>query len=992
MTSIYRTAYPRFNPNLKLRGKELEADYSLTSTELSYIKENIRGDNLRLGFSVLLKVFQRMGYFPEIKEIPETIVKHIRGQITFIKNFTEFEYEHDSSFNRHRRRIYEYLKIKRYDKETRNHAIKIAYDASQIMNFPADIINVVIEDLRKNKFELPAFNQLSRLVKHARFMMNNKIFKNLYQQLNPNQIEMLDKLLEIKPDYNRTGYNGLKQLPKRPTISNFRELIKHHDWLMSMDGIEKYVGDISKVKLQQFAEQARSLDASDFKSFTPAKRYALMVCLLHQSQCRGKDALGITFYKTMAKMHKKAREKLETIKEDTEKKTHDLLTLFSDILVDFKEKKPNKKLLHCVTKKLDDNGGAAALHSDCEQSVACNSKNHLPLIWEFYENKRSTLFKLLHALDLKSTTQNDLLIKAMDIILENEDKKSEYLDIKINLSFTTEAWRKLILKKDNKQILIARRYLEICVFTHLAEYLNSGDIFIDGAESFSDYRKELLSWNECLAMLNGYCKKTNIPNNAKEFVDHIRTNFINVAEKVDRAYPEIEEFSIDDKGVPTLKRRGPKKRPPSAIWLAKTIKERMPERNLLDILCSTHHYTGWANIFGPISGTDPKIDSPIEKYIYTNFAYGSGMGATQAAQHIKTHLDLSSHILSWINRRHVNAKMLDQARELLINCANTFPLILAWGDGKSCAADGNLRELREENLIAEFHVRYGKKGGIAYHHVADNYIALFSTFIPCGVWEAVAIIEGLLQNKSDVQPDIIHADTQGQSTVVFAVAYLLGFKLMPRIRNWNDLKFYRSNKKTKYKNIDSLFSSDAIKWDLIETHWQDMMQVVLSIKSGKISSTLLLRKLGNYSRKNKLYLAFQELGRVLRTQFLLEYISDVELREIITEKTNKVESYNALSEWASFGSRHLVASNDEDEMEKAIKYNDILTDSIILQNIVDETNIIGQLKNEGYNIKKDDAGFLSPYLTGHIKRYGDYIVDMNHVPKDITVSRSLVLW
>ncbi len=125
-----------------------------------------------------------------------------------------------------------------------------------------------------------------------------------------------------------------------------------------------------------------------------------------------------------------------------------------------------------------------------------------------------------------------------------------------------------------------------------------------------------------------------------------------------------------------------------------------------------------------------------------------------------------------------------------LNCANTFPLILAWGDGKSCSADGNLRELREENLIAEFHVLYSKTGGIAYHHVANNYIALFSTFIPCGVWEAIAIIEALLQNKSDIQPDTIHADTQGQSTVVFALAYLLGFKLMPRIRNWKDLKLF----------------------------------------------------------------------------------------------------------------------------------------------------------------------------------------------------------
>ena len=68
----------------------------------------------------------------------------------------------------------------------------------------------------------------------------------------------------------------------------------------------------------------------------------------------------------MSKMHKKAREKLEEIKEETEQTTHDLLTLFSNILIDFKEKKPTKKLLHGVIGKLDDQGGATKLYSDCE--------------------------------------------------------------------------------------------------------------------------------------------------------------------------------------------------------------------------------------------------------------------------------------------------------------------------------------------------------------------------------------------------------------------------------------------------------------------------------------------------------------------------------------------------------------------------------------------------------------------------------------------------
>ncbi len=163
-------------------------------------------------------------------------------------------------------------------------------------------------------------------------------------------------------------------------------------------------------------------------------------------------------------------------------------------------------------------------------------------------------------------------------------------------------------------------------------------------------------------------------------------------------------------------------------------------------------------------------------------------------------------------------------------------------------ADRTQIDLAEDNLFAEYHIRCGSYRGIAYHHVSDMYVALFSHFIPCGVWEAIYILEGLIKNKSDIQPDTIYADAQGQSAPVFALAYVLGIKLMPRIRNWSDLKFFRPYKETRYQHSDSLFS-DAIDWNLIETHWQDLLQVVLSIKEGKISLPVLLRKLSNYSRK-----------------------------------------------------------------------------------------------------------------------------------------------
>jgi hypothetical protein len=53
----------------------------------------------------------------------------------------------------------------------------------------------------------------------------------------------------------------------------------------------------------------------------------------------------------------------------------------------------------------------------------------------------------------------------------------------------------------------------------------------------------------------------------------------------------------------------------SAEKLEHLIRSRMPERTLLDILSNAQHYIGWADEFGPISGTASKLDNPIEKYL-----------------------------------------------------------------------------------------------------------------------------------------------------------------------------------------------------------------------------------------------------------------------------------------------------------------------------------------------------------------------------------------
>jgi hypothetical protein len=79
----------------------------------------------------------------------------------------------------------------------------------------------------------------------------------------------------------------------------------------------------------------------------------------------------------------------------------------------------------------------------------------------------------------------------------------------------------------------------------------------------------------------------------------------------------------------------------------------------------------------------------------------------------------------------------------------------------------------------------------------------------------------------------------------------------------------------------------------------------------------------------------------------------------------------------------VIADNDPEEQEKAINYNDVIANAVIFQNVVDQTAILRELMDEGYPIAREDLAALSPYATGHIKRFGDYVIDLDAPPQPL---------
>ncbi|WP_175994917.1 Tn3 family transposase [Burkholderia vietnamiensis] len=979
MATIERTAYPRF-PEV-LAPRELEACYTPLPDELEWARRSTRGERPRLGLLVLLKVFQQLHYFPVLGVIPDAIVDHVRATAD-ISNSARFGYDTALSptLFRHYAAVRAYLDVKPYYGTDANAiATRAAHTASLTMDQQVDIINATLDDLIARNIELPAFSTLDRLTEQIHARSQSRLFKRVTRRLTVEQKLALDRLLARDLASRQTAYNRIKRHAKRPSRQHLDQLIDQITWLDELGDFSLAIAGIPASKLRSLAQQAMALDASVLKNeMLPEKRYTLIVALLNRMRVRTRDDLADMFVRRMGAIHKRASDELEVIQRKQRDQVEDLVALLDGVADILAEESDETAIAKAVRKLLAPEGDLERLRESCAAIRAFSGRNYLPLLWRHFKEHRSVMMRVARTLEWNSTSPVRTLLDALDVVLENESLHREWIDADVDISFAAARWRKLVRRSHGEGAPTNRRHLELCVLSYMADELRIGDLCVSGSDAYADYRDHLLPWRQCEQQLQEYCDKLGLPANSSDFVRHLRQWLTEAAQKLDQELPRKREHVVLDRhGEPILRKTVAKEIPASAIALQERINARLPTRNMLDILANIEHWTHFTRHFGPLSGSDPQIRKAAERYLLTVFAMGCNLGPTQAARHLDS--DVTAHMLSFVNRRHVSLDKLETAQRELIELYLRLDLPKHWGDGKTVAADGTQYDFYDNNLLAGYHFRYKKMGAVAYRHVADNYIAVFQHFIPPGVWEAIYVIEGLLKTGLSVKADTVHADTQGQSAAVFAFTYLLGINLMPRIRNWKDLVLYRPDSKTKYQHIDKLFTS-TIDWKLIEQHWQELMQVALSIQAGTISSPLLLRRLGSESRKNRLYLAARELGNVVRTVYLLQWIGSLELRQDVTANTNKIESYHAFSKWLGFGG-DVIAENEPEEQQKRLRYNDLVASAVILQNTVDMMQVLREMVANGEKVRSEDIAFMSPYPTHNIRRFGHYKLHLDRRPE-----------
>jgi TnpA family transposase len=993
MLHVSDTAYPRLKAHPTER--DLEELFTPNLAELTFAYKYTRRLGPRVALLVLLKTFQRLGYFVKFADVPPAVIQHII-RTAQCPNIPDDITTYDNSTYRVR---YVYLvrifmNVSAFDAVARRIVIEASVAAARTRDDLADIINIAIEELVRQRYELPVFNTLLHIARTARSAVNRGYHRHIHQALDEATKARLQAMLRRPPGQSRTPWDQVKTEPRRPTHHNVRAFLNQLDWLRAQSTGTQVFDAIPGVKVRQFAAEAWALNAAVMNELVEPKRYTLMAALLQGQLARALDDIAEMFIRQVHQMHNSAKEALARYQTEHAGEVDALITLLHETVRAYQGEGSREERFAAIEALLGPD--ADDILQRCEAHAALAGDNHFPFLLKSYQSRRSLLLRVLSSVELRASSQDRALEEAIAFVLAHKDHRraklkiieqerlpdgSERLVQKIDLSFVSNKWWLLVTGKVSQQnppTEVDRRYFELCVLSQVMQELKSGDLYILGSADYSDYREQLVSWEDYQREIATYGQQAGVPIEPKAFIGQLRAQLDEAAQQADTGFPENEYLRIEN-GVPVLKRLHAKPEIEGAKRLEQLLQERTDPIGIIDALIDTEHWLNWTHHFGPLSGLEAKLDSPRERYLVTAFCYGCNLGPTQTARSIK---ELDRRHIAFVNQRHVTEERLNEAITTVVNAYASLGLQKLWGSGRSASADGTQWELYPQNLIATYHIRYGDYGGIGYYLVADSYIALFSRFIACGTWEGHYILDFINENRSDVQPDAIHSDTQGQSETIFGLAYLLGIQLMPRIRHWKHLHFYRPSKDSHYHHINSLFTTD-IHWELIETLLPDMLRVAVSVKLGCVTPSAILRRLGTYSRKNKLYFAFRELGRVTRTIFLLRYLSDPKLRRQIQRATNKSEAFNKFAQWVLFGGGGVIAENIRDEQRKIIKYNPLVANLLIFHTLVTMMRTLQRLENEGHVIEKEVLEVLSPYQTEHINRFGNYTVNMNRVPEPL---------
>jgi len=877
----------------------------------------------------------------------------------------------------HQEQIRSYLRLRRLEAEESERFRHYLFREACRLEQASALRAKAQQFLQDHRILLPADSKLTRLIGEQRDQARRGIFDRVMGEITPEIGRHIDELLSVT-DEPTSDFQGLKEPPGFPSSQALLRLMDKLDRIQAIGVLDIDLSWMNNNFQKFLARRAQQYSAYRFRELQAAHRQAMMVCFLWQTYRDTLDHIVEMFDKVMTRIEQRAQSQLDESLKKQRASIRSALTMLQgmgQILLD--EAIADQQIRSTVFGQFPREILEKKL---LELENWLNSKNSetFPLVMRRFSNLRQFAPSLLEHLAFESeSTGNESLLQAINLLRRMNAEGKRKIPDNVSLDFIPPRIRPFVESNDQ----VDRKGFECALLTALRDEVKRGNLWVPHSKRFGRLEAFFISADEWSAMRTTFFQRAGLPCQADGvspyLTERLNKTFDQFLESLPRnAYVKMEEdgWRFRSDRAETLDSSSEQKLNDLEHWLA----QKMRTIKLPDLLIEVDNQLNFTRHFISPSRETKRLVKDVCTVIATIMAYGCNIGPhTMSKLTQGVPYENIRRVADW----YLHEDSLRRALVDVVNAIASLDTIRVWGEGKTSSSDGQRFLFPTKVLQRTYSPRFGDFALEFYQFVADNYAPFYSLPIECTDRDAAYVLDGLLYHESDLPLEEHYTDTHGYTEINFAAFAMLGRRFCPRIRGLHHQWIYRIDKHKDYGPLTPLLADNnrTIHLEWIQEQWDRIGQFYASLETGHTTASVALKRLASFSPKNQFYRANRELGRVFKTEFILQYNSDASLRRRIQRGLLKGERLHELARAVFYGKQGKVSARDLQQQTSTASCLTLILACIIFWQAREIGRILTQQDPQADGIDTTLLSHVSPVGWENVLLYGEYVLNPNLV-------------
>ncbi|ABI60737.1 Tn3 family transposase [Nitrosomonas eutropha] len=841
------------------------------------------------------------------------------------------------------------------------------------------------------RIEPPTQERSERIAKAALRTYEERFCAEIFAKLSDTTRAKLDSLLKPN-DSNITEYDSIHTFnfapamllklcsnPGRPSLASMQEELDKLTLIRQIELPENLFGNVASSDLERYRRRVAVQEPHELRRLAEATRMTWLAAFVY---LRGRgliDDLVDTLIETIHQIGARAERKVEKELLDDLKRVSGKQNLLFE-MADASLSNPDGVVRDVVFPVV----GEQKLRDLVKEWKATGPAYRLTLrtvIRNSYKGHyRRMVPKMLQALAFRSNNKHHQpVMDALDLVKQYADSKVHIYpsdaDVPLN-GVVSDLWRDAIVEKDAKdRNRVNRVTYEIAVLEALRERLRCKEIWVVGANRYRNPDEDLPQDFE--QNREEHYAALDLPQDVDQFIADLQADMREALETLNAGIIKNPYVRLNSKnsGWISLSPLEALPDPPTLTVLKTELNTMWPMTNLLDMVKEADLRLGFTYVLKSPTSYESMDRALLQRRLLLCV---HGLGTNAGLQRMASlGSGTSAKDLAYVRRRYLNVDSMRSAIAMITNGTLHVRDPAIWGsDTTACASDSKHFGAWDQNLTTQWHVRYGGRGVMIYWHVERNSLCIHSQLKSPSSSEVASMIEGVIHHCTEMEVDRQYVDSHGQSTVAFAFCRLLGFQLMPRLKNIYAQKLSRpeTGMPNAYENLQ-LILTKPINWDEIRRQYDQIVKYTTALRLATAETEAILRRFTKKNLQHPTYKALAELGKAVKTVFLCRYLHSEELRREINAGLNVIEQWNGATDFVFFARRGEMSSNRKEDHEISMLSLHLIQNCMVYINTLMIQKILAQPHWQGRMTPRDYAA-LTPLIWEHVNPYGRFDLDM----------------